>query len=365
MKKDYLSELKRLLNRYKVEDVEKNDIVDEYSDMYDGWIDSGMSDDEVEDKLGKPSSIINELMEGYDRKQVIVEKNSDPRIVALMPFVSLIMFFVAGFGYGLWHPGWMAFLLIPMVAIFQEMVAKKNPNTFIGLVPFLCLIGYLILGFYFNLWHPGWVIWLLIPVSAILIGNRKSSIMTTLTALAPFVAMIGYFVLGQNGYYHPGWLIFFIIPIIGALHEKNTSKKLLYELCLIGGVLGYYYLYTIDYSWDYALIAFTPLGLIALYYLFMEYKDISLGYKVCIVVSIVLYAYLGYQFDLWGYAWLLFLSIPVFAIVTEVEGNEKYMGLMPFIALTIFFSLGWFFNLWAIAWIAFLLIPMYAIVKGS
>jgi uncharacterized membrane protein len=365
MKRRYLEELEELLNRYQVEDIEKSDIVDEYSDMYDGWIDSGMSEEEVEDKLGDPSSIINELMEGYEFKQFYVEKNHDNKIVALMPFVALIIFFIAGFGYNLWQYAWMAFLLIPMVAIVQSMLKQKNPNTFIGLVPFFCLISYLLLGFIYDLWHPAWIIWLIIPVSGILIGNRKSSMLVNLTALAPFIAMIGYFVLGEMGYYHPSWLIFFIIPIIGVLNDKNIGRILLYELCLIGGVVGYLYLYMENYAWDISLIAFIPLALIGLYYIFKELSDVPLGYKVCIIGSVGVYLFLGFEYSLWGYAWLLFLSIPVYAIVVEVKDDDKYMALMPFIALTTFFTLGWFFDLWAFSWMAFLIIPIYAIIKEA
>jgi hypothetical protein len=68
---------------------------------------------------------------------------------------------------------------------------------------------------------------------------------------------------------------------------------------------------------------------------------------------------------MWGYFWIVFLIIPVYVIYHEVEGDEKIIALMPFIATFIFFTLGWFFNLWAWAWIAYLLIPMVAIIKEA
>jgi len=58
MKNNYLEELKGLLNLYQMEDNEVNDIVNDYDDMYNNWIETGMSEEEVESKLGTPRSII-------------------------------------------------------------------------------------------------------------------------------------------------------------------------------------------------------------------------------------------------------------------------------------------------------------------
>ena len=33
-----------------------------------------------------------------------------------------------------------------------------------GITPFVCTIVFLILGFYKGLWHPGWIVFLLIPL---------------------------------------------------------------------------------------------------------------------------------------------------------------------------------------------------------
>ncbi len=363
MKRDYLEELEELLNEYEMEETEKNDILDDYNDMYEGWIHSGMSEEEVEDKLGKPREIVKELMEGYSFKRIVVSKNKDHKLVALMPFISLFIFFGVGFGLEMWAYAWIAFLLIPVTAILEEAVRKKSLNSLIGISPFFCLIGYLILGFGFDLWHPGWLIWLLIPVSGILIGNRRGKTLHNLTSLTPFIALVGYFILGELGYYHPGWLVFFIIPMVGILNEKKFFKVVLYEAVFIIGVVGYLYLWNEGHSWDYCLLAFIPIGLVALYHIYKEFRDVPMGYKVCIIASAALYIYLGYQFNLWAYAWLLFLSIPMYAIIVEVKDDDKLISLMPFISLIIFMTLGWFFSLWAFAWMAFLLIPMVAIIK--
>lgn len=60
---------------------------------------------------------------------------------------------------GLWHPGWMVFLCIPLCSLPDEV---KNSWRILG-NPVMTTILYLSLGFLLNLWHPGWLIFLLIP----------------------------------------------------------------------------------------------------------------------------------------------------------------------------------------------------------
>ena len=54
MKTEYLQALRELLNRYQMEEAEKDDIISDYNDMYENYLDYGMTDEEVEKKLGKP-----------------------------------------------------------------------------------------------------------------------------------------------------------------------------------------------------------------------------------------------------------------------------------------------------------------------
>ena len=50
MKTEYLSELRLLLDKYQMSNTEKDDIIDDYSEMYDNWIEYGMGEEEVEVK---------------------------------------------------------------------------------------------------------------------------------------------------------------------------------------------------------------------------------------------------------------------------------------------------------------------------
>ena len=49
----------------------------------------------------------------------------------------------------------------------DEEIEKDNANPILNIInaafPITCAIIYIILGFGFNLWHPGWIVFLLIP----------------------------------------------------------------------------------------------------------------------------------------------------------------------------------------------------------
>ena len=87
--------------------------------------------------------------------------NLKTKIIAATPMICLIVFLLLGFCFGLWHPGWLVFLLIPIVPVF--LGTEKIIVTY----PMVCAFIYLLLGVLFGLWHPGWIIFLTIPVVSI------------------------------------------------------------------------------------------------------------------------------------------------------------------------------------------------------
>ncbi len=95
------------------------------------------------------------------------------------PMVLLITtaYFLLGFFYGLWHPGWLVFLLIPIWYSFVEAVYKKNAHVFA--YPVLTTLVFLMIGFFWGYWHPGWVVFLTIPIYYSLVsyftGSREES----------------------------------------------------------------------------------------------------------------------------------------------------------------------------------------------
>ena len=167
------------------------------------------------------------------------------------PFVATITFLILGFGFDLWHPGWMIFLIIPVTAIIMSMGKTKQDHLSTALSPFGATVTFLLLGFVFDLWHPGWMVFLIIPVLGIWNSRYSMRKIDLLTALSPFIAVVAYTVLGYYGYFAEGWVVFLIIPMFGIFNYPNKKVMLLWEFLLIGGVTGYLYilLYT-ETSWE-------------------------------------------------------------------------------------------------------------------
>jgi len=365
MKDNYLKELRGLLDRYQMEENEKVDIINDYDDMYNNWIDQGMDTDEVEAKLGEPRKIIGALVEGY--KRVKKPEPKGQKIIAVSPFIALVIFFVGGFAFDRWDISWMAFLIIPVIAIVVEMGSNKDEHLTTALSPFIASVAYFVLGYFYGYWHPGWLVFLIVPIIAIFNSRKEMNGLALLISLSPFAALIAFFILGEQGYWNPGWLVFLATPMLGILVEESFGKKVLYEALMILGIVGYLYIGDTYNEWGYALFAFAPIVIAALFM-----KDIVIGvegatkeYRILVLVSASIYILLGVLFGLWGFAWVVFFIVPVYAIYTETSGNERVIAITPFIATTLFMALGYFFGIWEYAWLAFLIIPVTAIIKET
>lgn len=96
------------------------------------------------------------------------------RFIAATPILVTIAYLIMGFEFDLWHPGWVIFILIPL------MPALLKPRTEIrGLFPLIIVAIYLLMGFIWGLWHPGWIIFLFIPVFYILFPERRKDEIVT------------------------------------------------------------------------------------------------------------------------------------------------------------------------------------------
>lgn len=365
MKSKYLEDLLSLLNDYNMDDSERNDIINDYSDMYDGWTNKGFVDEEVEKKLGHPRSIIKDLTEGF--RKVERPLPGSEKMIALSPFITTIIFLILGFGFNLWHPGWLVFLLIPVTAIIMSMGKTKEDHMSTALSPFVAVTIFLILGFQYDLWHPAWIIFVIIPVLGIWNSRYTMRKIDLFTALSPFVATISYIILGLNGYWIEGWVVFMLIPMLGILNYPNKKVMLLWELLAIVGIVGYLYVgLTYENTWQYAWLSFVPfIAFSAIKNDWGDSERMPNDYRLVVLLSIAAFLLVGYFLSAWVVSWLFLLAIPVYAIVTEVGNKEKAVALSPFVALIIFMLVGYYGDLWHLSWIIFIIIPMTAIIKNA
>ncbi len=75
--------------------------------------------------------------------------------------ITMIYLFMGAF-LNLWHPGWLIFLLIPILESLVTAVARHDPHRFA--YPVLAAYVFLCVGFFWGWWHPTWMIFLTVPV---------------------------------------------------------------------------------------------------------------------------------------------------------------------------------------------------------
>lgn len=329
-KSNYLEKLKQLLDQYNMNESLKEDIIKDYDTLWQEYQELNMIDIDIVEKLGQPEVIIDSLTEGYTKKEILNKRkkqSSQQKFIALTPFIAIFMFFGLGF---LVEDGftfaWVSFLLIPMSAIILQ-----GPNNLIqkltALSPFIAIILYIpILGFYFDLWHPGWLVFLL-------------------------TAIIG-------GLSHPK--LRYRILISGGL----LLTSIVYLILEVGMDLGNLKV-TESIQLPYSAFVFLPVVLTLLWVWFSQIIKNGIIYLILLLVSTFIFLFLSIQYDLWLISWLVFFSIPMYAIIRHTKKEEKLIALMPLISTILFMLIGYFFNGWAFGWLVYLFIPMVAIIKGK
>lgn len=111
----------------------------------------------------EPGDADNPLPNGsYFEHKARQEEQARDRLRHSFPYPVLVAvaYLVLGTCFGLWHPGWLLFLTIPL---YYLPASQRSTLKLLG-NPVMVTIAYLLLGFWCNLWHPGWVIFLLIPL---------------------------------------------------------------------------------------------------------------------------------------------------------------------------------------------------------
>ncbi|MGS0973544.1 MAG: DUF1700 domain-containing protein [Candidatus Izemoplasmataceae bacterium] len=314
-KKGYLDLLEEVLRQNSVSVEECRDILEDYEELYDGYLERGMSDEEIKEKLGSPYNVVASLKGTMHYEKKITKPKE--KFIAVSPFIALLIFFIFGFGYDIWHPTWLVFFLIPMSAIVFSM--KEG------------------------IWH-------------------------LMTAISPFIATAFFILFGfYTGVYNPTWMVFLLILVFAFLTMNDKRKYLYLGLLLVSSAL-YLWIGLAYEVYGISLLLFLPLLAVLSYYGHVEVKLIGsyrkpIGYVV--ITTLVVYFLGGYFYDLWDVLWLVFLTIPVVAIYIGEKGRSRYIAMTPFVSVTIFFLLGYFLDLWQFSWLAFLLIPIVAILIGD
>ncbi len=77
--------------------------------------------------------------------------------------LAVVIYLILGFAFGAWHPGWLVFLMIPVVDSIFSCIRRRSLRPFA--YPVLCAFAYLVLGFFVSGgWAWGWIVFLTIPL---------------------------------------------------------------------------------------------------------------------------------------------------------------------------------------------------------
>lgn len=82
--------------------------------------------------------------------------------------LAVIIYLALGFLYHLWHPGWLVFLLEPVVSSAITAIRKRRADCFSYSA--LALFVFLYIGCVKMIWHPTWILFLTIPLYYKVIG---------------------------------------------------------------------------------------------------------------------------------------------------------------------------------------------------
>ena len=218
MKQEYLNNLRAYLKERQVKAEDIEDIIIDYNDMYEGYLEKGYTDQEIYEKLGKPSEVYKSIKGTVS--YFISNTYKKNKIVALSPFIAVILFVVIGQITKVYHPTWLVFLLIPISGVLSG--ETNIGNKIVGLTPFISTVVFLVLGISFDIWHPTWLVFLLIPISSLLKNPIKN-----IVGLVLFLGIVASFLLTHFRIleWKYAWLLLILFLVVASLTEVRKSYK--------------------------------------------------------------------------------------------------------------------------------------------
>jgi|GEM_PF-531284 len=353
----YIKKLRERLLDHNISNDLLNQILDNYKTKLN-----------IDDNNLKPvEEEVEDIIVTYDLKLKEYEDKEISTIIALAPFFSLIVYLILGFGLDLWHPGWLVFVVVPLLFLVFSVFHDDFLAGILALIPFGIIFSYFFVGFYFHIWHPTWLIFMLLPVIGVFTHYRRKGVISFLFALSPFITVILYIVLGSYfQLWSRAWVVFLLVPMIATLHERNTKRLIIFEVSLfLSMIIGIVLPYITD-SWGYAFFGLLIPSLVFISFgedSIIKFSKETVFDWLLVLFLATLYLIFGIIFNVWAYGWMLLLVIPVYEIIKQSPDHFKFYYVMPFISFVIFFSLGYFFDLWVYSWLAFILIIISYLIE--
>lgn len=104
----------------------------------------------------------------YAISAVLRKDGKHPRLTGIYAIIVTVAYIALGFAFGkpAWTVGWLLYLTVPMFASIASSARRKVGIRWLSRFPWELLItgAYLFVGLMFGVWHPTWVAFILIPV---------------------------------------------------------------------------------------------------------------------------------------------------------------------------------------------------------
>lgn len=131
-------------------------VKDKDGEVHVGWRGIHVMDKNDEVHIGKDGINVN----GEDLRDHIFTRGRKADFP--LGLIAIVIYITIGFMYGLWHPGWLIFFLVPIISSAIHAIKEKRADYFA--YPVLVVWIFLCSGLVKNIWHPTWVLFLTIPV---------------------------------------------------------------------------------------------------------------------------------------------------------------------------------------------------------
>ncbi|XMB67205.1 DUF1700 domain-containing protein [Mycoplasmatota bacterium zrk1] len=272
---EFIKKLKEYLYYYELRRDVVEDIISDHEAIIEEAIENGMSETDIINRLGSPKAIAKCLKD--ERK---VDYGST-RLTALSPFIAGIIYALLGFGFDLWHPTWLVFMIVPITAIVGTRRTMTTMTFLTSLSPMVVVSIYLVYGFTYDIWHPTWLMFMIIPILGLFVDRENPK--NILLAVIIIITSIAYLYMDTYEILNHNWIVFFVPFILGV------------------------------YSGHVQISVFNNSELLETRERIMSW--ISIG-------SAVIYSVIGIVFDIWHPTWLLFLIIPIAGVIMYGDNNE-------------------------------------------
>ena len=343
-KETFLTELRIELELEDIPSKVIEDTINEYAAMIGDAIDGGETVASFVKRMGNPKKVASALAKQYPIKE--------KRIVAIMPFLTTIVFFLLGNLLNAWHPGWLVFLLIPLASILSRKKTDKN-----ALIFWVILIIFILSGTFYNAWAPAWALFLIIiPFNR----NERTKPFQIYAKIYTLIAVFAYIVLYTMIIYQSITPNLEILPFVNYLNKDLFLNGLLLLFVpivvygLMSGMIQISGNVTIRVDVDFKNNS--------------QVKQFILNLSFILVI-ITGYILLGIYTGLWHPGWLMLLIIPTGYILFKAK-KFPFRELLFFIVTTLFVLGGEYISIpgqgsgYVISWLFFLLIPIFNILSS-